>query len=205
MSKETTVVKIRDGQIYLYGDVTATTDSELADALQQFKGQPVTVRINSPGGYADVGLSAYSVLRRHSGRVTTVVDALAASAASVIALGGDVRLTSRTGRWMIHNANASVSGSARVLRTVADVLDYYDQALIEVYAQYMPKGTDIAAMLDRETYLTAQQAVSLGLSTGILETAATASVTRPVSNPITTTPPVRKARPSALYLKFSSR
>ena len=67
----------------------------------------VTVHINSPGGDAMAGAEIYSALREHSmngeGRVTVIVTALAASAASIIAMAGDEILMHPVAYMMIHN------------------------------------------------------------------------------------------------------
>ena len=67
-------------------------------ALKAFNGSPVTVRINSPGGAADEGIGIYNAMKSYSGEITTINDSLAASAASVIFLGGSKRLMSQGSR-----------------------------------------------------------------------------------------------------------
>jgi hypothetical protein len=91
------------GEDWFGGGITA---KNVIAALDEFGGKRVTVRINSPGGVADEGIAIYNALKRYEGRVDTVIDSIAASAASVIALAGEKRTTSEGGRWMIHRAMA---------------------------------------------------------------------------------------------------
>ncbi len=141
---------------------------EVEEVLSTFTGRRVIVRINSPGGVADEGIAIYNALRRHRGGVTTVVESLAASAASIIALGGDRREIQPDARMMIHLAEGLAYGNSRRMRQTADILDSYDAALAGIYLRYMDATRDeIMDMLASETWFTASQAVKIGLATQI--------------------------------------
>lgn len=154
------------GQDWLGGGVSSR---QVIDALDQMSGQDVTVRINSPGGVADEGIAIYNALKRYPGNVSTVVDALAASAASVIALGGTSRTTAPGARWMIHRAMTVAIGNAEDMAKAQEVLSKYDQSLVEIYQQYMTTDTPVLDMLTAETWFTADEAIAAGLSTGKAE------------------------------------
>ncbi len=163
------MVKIKNGEIFVYGEIRENQDVELIDALSQFRGKPVVLRINSPGGLVDTALSMFYALKRHSGKVTTIVDSLAASAGSLIALGGSVRLTEPSARWMIHCSTISnISGNARDLTYAVELLREYDETMAEIYREHLKPGTDVMALMERETYFNARRAVEVGLSTGIV-------------------------------------
>lgn len=164
-------------ELYVYGTIEEGFDVDVIDALKRLKGKSITLRINSPGGLVDVALAAYSALRRHDGPVVTIVDSLAASAGSLLALVGSSRLTEPTGRWMIHQANVGLNGNATQLRKAAGVLDQYDDALAKLYSRVMKPGTNIAALMAAETWFNAEQAVAIGLATGITE-----AIRRPAAN-----------------------
>jgi ATP-dependent Clp protease, protease subunit len=152
------------GQDWFGGGISAAS---VIAALDQMDGRRVTVRINSPGGVADEGIAIYHALKRYEGGVDTVVDSLAASAASVIALAGEQRLTSVGARWMIHRAMAMSVGNAEDMRKAASTLETYDQSLIEIYKQYMAMDDDeIMGLLSAETWYKADEAITVGLSTG---------------------------------------
>ena len=170
------------GEIFLYGIVgdawgeDSFTSLDVIDALGKLGGKRALVRINSPGGIADEGIAIYNAIRRYSGGADTVVDALAASAASVIALAGDKRTTSSGARWMIHRALTIEMGNASQLRKTADTLETYDESLAEIYARYMKDANghnmqkaDILQLMDAETWFTSESSVAAGLSTDVGE------------------------------------
>mgnify|MGYP000028188181 CR=1 FL=1 len=165
-------VNNKSGEIYIYdvigadwygGGITAVS---VIEALDSLKGKPATIRINSPGGIADEGIAIYNALKRYEGGVTTIVDALAASAASIIALAGTTRETSQGGRWMIHRAMGLAIGNATDMDKLSEVLTKYDNSLVEIYSQYMSEDAPaIMDLLTAETWYTADEAVAAGLST----------------------------------------
>lgn len=139
----------------------------------------VTVYINSPGGDVMAGAEIYTALREHStqgrGRVTVKVSGIAASAASIVAMAGDEILMSPVAYMMIHNPWTSLAGNAKDLRHQADVLDVIGEGLLNAYQQRTGKGRDeLAAMLEAETYMSAQTCVDEGFADGILYEAAPA-------------------------------
>ena len=167
------------GEIFLYGIVgdswgeDSFTAGDVIDALGKLGGKRCTVRVNSPGGIADEGIAIYNALKRYAGGCDTVVDAIAASAASVIALAGDTRTTSAGGRWMIHRALNIAIGNANDMRKNADVLETYDKSLVEIYGKYIQKPADeIMQLLDAETWYTSEDSVTAGLSTHLGDTVA---------------------------------
>ena len=133
----------------------------------------VTVHINSPGGDVMAGAEIYSALREHSlngrGRVTVIVTALAASAASVVAMAGDEILMSPVAYMMIHNPWTVAAGNAQELRKQADVLDVISEGLINAYERRTGKSRDeIAAMLSTDTYMSAQTCIDEGFADGMM-------------------------------------
>lgn len=160
------------GEIFVYGPIgdslweEGITDKLFLQALDALGGKRATVRINSPGGVADQGIAIYNILKRYSGGVDTVVDSIAASAASVIALAGEKRTTSAGGKWMIHQALMLAVGNSNDMRKAADMLDIYDASIVEIYSQYITSGIDIKQAMAEETWYSAESAVASGLSTG---------------------------------------
>lgn len=130
----------------------------------------VTVYINSPGGDIFAGSELYTALREHTqGKVTVKVTGIAASAASLVAMAGDEILMSPVAYMMIHNPWSMTAGSSADHRKEADVLDEITEGLITAYTARTGRSRDeIAAMLDAETYMSAQTCVDLGFADGIL-------------------------------------
>ena len=133
----------------------------------------VTVRINSPGGDVMAGAEIYSALREHTmngkGRVRVVVTAIAASAASVIAMAGDEILMYPTSYMMIHNPWSMAVGNAKTLRQVAKTLDEIAQGIINAYQHRTGKSRDeLKRMLEAETYMSAGTCVEEGFADRII-------------------------------------
>jgi len=143
------------------------TSAMVQSASDEMRGRRLTVRINSPGGVADEGVAIYNILRRHPGGVDTVVESLAASAASIIALAGQKRTTLRGGRWMIHKAMTVAVGNSDDMEQVAKMLETYDRSLVDIYAAEMKDLTPKAIMklMASETWYTGREALEAGLST----------------------------------------
>lgn len=145
------------------------TSKRVAAALRAIGDRPVTVNVNSPGGDVFEGIAIYNLLREHKQQVTVRVLGLAASAASVIAMAGDRIEISVAGFIMVHNAWVLAAGNRHELREVADWLEPFDQALVDVYAART--GLDAKALgelLDAETWMNGSQAVEKGFADGLL-------------------------------------
>lgn len=138
--------------------------------LEKYKGQAVTVRINSGGGDVFEAHAIYNALRRHGSRVTVEVDSLAASAASFIAMAGDTISMAQNAMMMVHEAWTFAIGNKNELRKSADLLDKIDQTIRDIYAARAgTKSTaeQISELVKNETWLTAQEAVDTGLADSI--------------------------------------
>lgn len=156
-------------EILMYGTVgweitAAETIAKLAD-----KTGDVTVRINSYGGDSFEGVAVKNALRAHTGHVTAVVDGVAASAASVIAVCGADRVIMRPGaELMIHDAWTFADGNAADLTKVAADLERTSQVMAEMYAD--KAGGDPEQwrdMMRAETWFSAQEAVDAGLADAV--------------------------------------
>lgn len=141
------------------------TAQAVAQELAGVEGD-LTVRCSSPGGDAFEGVAIMNLLRAHPGRVTGVVEGYAASAASVLMVGGCDHLILRpSAEIMIHNAWAWVDGGADEFRELADSLDRMNDKMAAIYAE--KSGGDPASFREamaRETWYTAEEAVAAGLA-----------------------------------------
>ena len=132
----------------------------------------VTVHINSPGGDVMAGAEIYSALREHSmngkGKVTVIITALAASAASVVAMAGDEILISPVAYMMIHNPWTVAMGDAKEMRKTAKTLDEIGEGLITAYERRTGKSRDeLKRMLDNETWMSANRCVDEGFADAV--------------------------------------
>jgi ATP-dependent Clp endopeptidase proteolytic subunit ClpP len=145
------------------------TAKQVIAALAEAGTDPVRVRINSPGGDVFEGLAIYNALRNYTGGVETVVDGLAASAASIIALGGSSVVMNSASMFMIHNAATIAFGDRNDMAQVVAVLAKVDAQLATIYSS--KTGTDqaeIAAMMDAESWFSADEALAAKLIDSVL-------------------------------------
>ena len=147
------------------------TARRISGALRSIgRDNPVTVYINSPGGDMFEGLAINSLLQDHRGKVTVKVLALAASAASIIAMAGDEIQIARSAFFMIHNAWVIAAGNRNELRDVADSLEPFDAAMADLYAERT--GIDIATIstaMDKETWIGGAEAVDSGYADSVID------------------------------------
>lgn len=126
----------------------------------------IQVRLNSPGGSAFDGVAILNALRAHPAKVTAVVDGYAASAASTIAVGCDETYMSPGATLMIHNPSAGAWGKASDLQKVVGMLTSLQTSMATLYAEAAGAGTaeDWVAVMEAETWYTAEEAVAAGLA-----------------------------------------
>lgn len=139
------------------------TAKRFCQDLAGLKVDAIDLHINSPGGSVFDGQAIYNALVRHPASVTTYIDGLAASIASVIALAGDQVVMSDNALFMIHNPWGFAQGSADEMRKCADVLDKCRDTIVNVYAKKCGLGDQaIMAAMDAETWMTAEEAKAFG-------------------------------------------
>lgn len=161
-------------EILLYDEIGfwGVTASDFVQALAQAGAGRVRVRINSPGGDVFDGLSIYNALKNHPGGAETVVDGLAASAASFIAMAGQPVVMNEASMFMVHNAAGVVVGNKADLTHAAGVLGQIDAQLAAIYAGKTGKPVaEIAAMMDAETWITSTDAAAQGFCDTVLKAA----------------------------------
>lgn len=132
------------------------------------KDEDIELEINSYGGDVFAGIDIMNTLRAHGGNVTLTITGIAASAASIIAMGADkIRMFSNT-QLMVHNAWTIVAGNAKELRKKADDLDSIGESVLASYTHRVDAKT-VEKLLDEETYLSADKAKELGFVDEIVD------------------------------------
>jgi len=145
------------------------TARRISAALRSIGGKDVDVLVNSPGGSLFEGLAIYSLLREYEGKVTVKILGIAASAASFIAMAADEIQIARSGFYMIHNGQVWAAGDRNALVEVAEWLKPFDASMADIYAQRTGLAAgDVAEMMNRETWLTASDAIEQGFADGYL-------------------------------------
>ena len=144
------------------------TPALFRDELAKVSGN-LTVWLNSPGGDVFAASQIYSMLKNHKGRITVKIDALAASAASVVAMAGDKTLISPTGMIMCHNPATLAMGNKADMEKAIELLEEVKESIINAYeAKTGLSRSKISKMMDDETWMNAKKALKLGFVDGIL-------------------------------------
>ena len=129
----------------------------------------ITVWINSPGGNVFAAAEIYTMLRDYQGTVTVKIDAIAASAASVIAMAGNKVLMSPVAMLMIHDPSTIAMGNARDMEKAISTLNEVKESIINAYAfKTGLTHSRIAKLMENETWMNAKKAVELGFADEIL-------------------------------------
>lgn len=125
----------------------------------------IELRLDSPGGNVFQGIAIMNALRDHKARVEVVVDGIAASIASVIAMGGDRVVMNRGAQMMIHDAWSWSEGNAEDLKRTAESLEKCSVSIADIYAARAGGSREHWRELMRaETWFTAEEAVKAGLA-----------------------------------------
>lgn len=147
-----------------FGD--GLTSKRFAEDLKKIGDvKSIRVRINSPGGSVTDGVGIYNALRSHGARIVVDIEGAAYSIASVIAMAGD-EIRMRTGSMMmIHSPWSFAMGNAEEMREAADVLDKFEDSLLDIYVKRSGRDrAELKDMLRAETWLHPAEAVEAGLA-----------------------------------------
>lgn len=162
------IVNNDDAWIYEWLDMDCANPNTFREELNNYKGKDITVWVDSDGGDVFAAAGIYDALKEHDGKITMKITK-AISAASVIAMAADEVLMSPVGIMMIHNPLSAIRGYASDMRKQADVLDVVKETIMNAYTNKSNKTQDeISAMMDDETYMSANVAVKEGFADGIL-------------------------------------
>jgi ATP-dependent Clp endopeptidase proteolytic subunit ClpP len=170
--KEVKAESNEDGSVDLYIDDAINgfyglDASTVVKAIHESKGKAITMHVNSPGGSVFDGLSIYNAMQDHEGDINVKVTGLAASIASIIALGGSNKPEMATGtRFMIHNASVFAGGDHRALRETANLVESITGDLVKIYENATGLSSqELTDYMDDETFFSAEDAVAKGFAT----------------------------------------
>lgn len=152
-------------EISIYEEIGlwGVTAKQFITDLKAVGDRKLKLRINSPGGDVFQGLAIYNRLREHKAGVEVVIDGIAASMASVIAMAGTTVSIAENALIMIHNPSTIAAGDAADMRDAAELLDKVRDSIVTAYERKTQLGTaKLVAMLDAETWLSAAEAKTLG-------------------------------------------
>lgn len=158
-------------KVYIYGEIgdswwgDGTSANDFVKLLSGIKSSKIELHLNSGGGSAFDGIAIYQALVAHDAEVEVHVDALAASAASIIAMAGDKVVMTTAAMMMIHDASMGAYGNADYLRDTAEILDKLSQNGAKVYAKKAGETPEFCRQLMKnETWFDAEEAVDAGFA-----------------------------------------
>lgn len=171
-----------NADIYIFGEIVTSgyewyeSDVSASGFQKDLKGlgevDTINLHINSPGGSVFDGIAIYQMLVQHKAKINVYIDGLAASIASVIAMAGDNIYIPKNAMLMVHNPWTMAVGNASELRKQADDLDKIGQSMQESYLSKTSGKLDqetLQKLLDDETWLSADDAVTYGFADEVLE------------------------------------
>ena len=158
------IVNSGEKWIYDYFGMDATCPKDVTKALETLgENETVDVYINSSGGSVFAGSEIYATLREHHDKVKIHVVGIAASAASVVACAGQSDI-SPTAMLMIHNSSSACRGDYHAMDKESEVLQQVNKAIASAYvAKTGMSEQEALELMDRESWITASQAVEYGL------------------------------------------
>lgn len=136
--------------------------------LESGKG-PINVWINSPGGDVFAAAQIYNMLMDYPYDVMVMIDGLAASAASVIAMAGTKVQMSPVAMMMIHNPATIAIGDSEEMKKAVKMLDEVKESIMNAYEIKTGLVREkISRLMDAESWFNAKKAVELGFADEIL-------------------------------------
>lgn len=169
------------GHVFIYGAIgTGTGEVSLKNVKAQIdqdkSATDYTVHIFSPGGDVFEGYGIYNALKNTGKEITTQIEGLCASIATLIAFAGNKIVMNKTSEFMIHNPKISdLSGDSKMIRGAADQLDKIKNILVDVAMQRAARnGKSITkdrlwALYDKETWLNAQETQEIGFADEVVD------------------------------------
>ena len=171
---------MEEAHIYIYGDIGCWQDKNSADwgevtltsVRDQYEAQKqaesITLHIHSPGGYVAEGFAIHDYIRSLGKPVTTIIEGMCYSIATVIALAGDTRKMTSNADFMIHNPWGGMMGDSSELQKYADELKGEEDRIADFYAKKTKISKDKALeMMKEETFMPAEEALKHGFITEI--------------------------------------
>ena len=171
------------GEIYIWGDITSmkwwdedVTPQDIKKALDEMGDvTKVKVSVNSYGGECDAGILIYNILddyrKRKNIPIDVTIDGVAASMGGVIAMVGDKVTMHDNAILMLHKPMGIALGNSDEMRKQADVLDKYEQRLINIFMSRF-KGTEdeLKEIISAETWYLADEAKERGFVDEVIPT-----------------------------------
>lgn len=157
--------------IFIFGEIGTDVTLKSVSAQIDKGAEEIVVHINSNGGSVSEGFAIHDYLKGLGKQITTIIDGVCYSIASVIGLAGTKRLMQPNARFMIHPPwVGDVSGDATYLERIATGLRYEEKRMVSFYSQNLKLDEkEVAALMAVETYFDYAKAIEIGFATGLAD------------------------------------
>lgn len=168
---------LKERIVFLNGEVNDTVSNSICAQLLFLEAEDPTADIsfyiNSPGGVVTAGMAMYDTMQYIKPDISTIVMGQAASMGSLLAQAGaeGKRFLLPKSRTMIHQPSGGARGMASDIEIQYKEIERMKRDLTEIYVQHNTKGKtyeDFEAGMDRDNFLTAQEALDWGLADEII-------------------------------------
>jgi ATP-dependent protease ClpP protease subunit len=176
-----------EGHITVYGEIIPWQDSEaddygavnlrnIQDQLQaQDDATELVVHIHSNGGDVDEGFAIHDALIASGKPITTLIEGLCASSATIIAMAGSTRKMTENSEFMIHLPFGGQFGTAEDMQKAAALLEKYENKVLDLYVSVTGGDPEDEAyrekiynMMKEETYLSSESALAMKFITEVM-------------------------------------
>lgn len=177
-----TLLKVKNqaeevAKMYLYGDIgediwsdDTITLAKVNNELKSITSNEIEVHINSYGGDVFESIAISNLLKEQGKKIVVVIDGIAASGGSIIAMAGDEIRMFNNSQMMIHNPWTVAMGNAKEFRKVADDLEKMQSSLEESYLKrFNGSREELKKLLDEETFMTADDCFICGLADVVID------------------------------------
>ena len=169
---------LKDRIVMLNGEVNDhTANLVVAQMLfleSQNSAEDINFYINSPGGAVTAGLGIYDTMQFIKSPVSTIVMGQACSMGSFLSQAGEPgkRLVLPNSRTMIHQPSGGAGGQATDMEIQVQEILKMKKNLTEIYVKHNSVGKtydELAAAMERDNFMSAQEAVDFGLADKVIE------------------------------------
>ncbi|MFC0408153.1 ATP-dependent Clp endopeptidase proteolytic subunit ClpP [Roseomonas elaeocarpi] len=166
------------GQVY--DGVASLICAQLLFLESENPNKEISFYINSPGGVVSAGLAIYDTMQYIRAPVSTVCMGMAASMGSLLLTAGEKgkRFSLPNGRIMVHQPSGGAQGQATDIEIQArEILDLRKR-LNQIYVKHTGQPVEaIEAKLERDTYMSAEEARDFGLIDQVVDQRPVAATT----------------------------
>lgn len=165
------IVASSEKWIYDWLGMEATSPKDFIKTLEEASGDDVEVEINSGGGNLFAGIEIAAAIEKYKGNILTDVVGMAASAASIIAVSTKCRMH-HAAMMVVHNVQSGANGDYHAMDQESYSLQQANAAVAQAYVRKTGRTPEeVLEIMDRESWITAQEALDMGLCDEILQDA----------------------------------